>query len=140
MKPIVPQLIENAWVNNKLKEKQSRPGAAAFAKKEMRENSYHILTGGILVASIPAPQANHHLIVQVDSSNRSTWYCARRIETSTGPERRGPQGLTCLLLGPVSSNNSSDLRFHKAYRLIPYCVLSASAAIIGFGRPNLPKA
>jgi hypothetical protein len=85
----------------------------------MRENSYHILTSGILVASIAASQANQHLIVQVDPSNRSTWYCARRIETRTGPERRGPQGLTCLLLGPVSSNNSSDLGFHGAHRLIP---------------------
>ena len=115
----MPQLTENAWVKSKLKEKGTQPSAAAFAKEEMRENSYHILTCCILVASIAASQANHHLIVQVEPSSRSTWYCARRIETRTGPERRGPQGLTCLLLGPVSSNNSSDLGFHGAHRLIP---------------------
>jgi hypothetical protein len=115
----MPQLTENAWFINKLKVKGTWSGAAAFARKEMRENSYHILTNGVLVVPIPASQANQHPIVQVDSSSRSTWYCARRIETRTGPERRGPQGLTCLLLGPVSSNNSSDLGFHGAHRLIP---------------------
>jgi hypothetical protein len=34
MKPIMPQLTENAWVNNELRKKESRPSAATFAKEK----------------------------------------------------------------------------------------------------------